>query len=89
MDCANQEELMSDEKRKPEDHDEDQPEVEEVVTEFDQGIRIRSGFSIDEQEPGVLGINLVGPTFLFDDDDLDLEDEEGNQEDPDEAEESP
>ena len=79
---------MSDEKRKPEDHDDDQPEVEEVTTNFGE-VRVRSGFEITEQEPGVLGINLFGPIFEFDDDDLDLEDEEGNQEDHDEAEESP
>jgi len=78
---------MSEEK-KPEDRGDDRPEVEEVVTEFGD-IRVKSGFEIEEVEPGVLGINLFGPTFLFDDDDLDMEDEEGNQEDHDEAKESP
>jgi len=52
----------------------EQPEVDEVVTEFDGGIRMRSGFEIEEQEPGVLGINIFGPVFEFDDDD------EGEQE---------
>ena len=77
---------MSEEKNKPEDHDEDRPEVEEVVTEFGD-IRLRSGFEIDQHEPGVLGINLFGPIFEFDDDDLEVDDEEGNQESHDEAEE--
>jgi len=79
---------MSDKKRKPEEHDDDQPEIEEVTTDFGD-VRVKSGFEIEEQKPGVLGISLFGPTFLFDDDDLDLEDQEGNQEDHDEAEESP
>jgi len=74
---------MSEEKRKPEDDDDDQPDVEEVVTDFGD-VRVRSGFEIDQHEPGVLGINLFGPIFEFDDDDdlevLDLEDEEDNQE---------
>jgi len=64
MDCSIQENMMSEEKNKPEDHDEDRPEVEEVVTEFGD-IRLRSGFEIDQHEPGVLGINLFGPIFEF------------------------
>jgi hypothetical protein len=73
---------MSDEKRKPQDHDEDRPEVEEVSTEFDGGFAVRSGFSIEEQEPGVLGVNIFGPLFEFlDDDEDDLKDLELNDED--------
>jgi len=66
------------EEQTPEDRDEDGPEIEEVVSEFDQRIRVRSGFQIEEQEPGVLGINLFGPILEFDDDleDLELEDED-------------
>ena len=78
---------MSEENRKVEDHDEDQPRFEEVVTEFDEGVRVRSGFEIEEVGPGQLEINLFGPTFLFDDDDLEVDDEHGNQESHDEAEE--
>ncbi len=65
---------MSDDKKK------EQPEVEEVVTDFGE-VRVRSGFQIEEQVPGVLGINIFGPVFEVDDlddddDDLDLDDEE-------------
>ena len=85
---------MSDEKKRPEERDEDRPEVEEVVSEFGD-IRVKSGFEIEEVQPGQLEINLFGPIFEFDDEDdldeedLDLEDEDGNQESHDEAEESP
>jgi len=81
---------MSEENKKPKEHDDDQPEVEEVVTEFGD-IRVKSGFEIEEQEPGVLGISLFSPTFLFDDDDdlegEDLEDGENNHDGHKEAEE--
>jgi len=72
---------MSEENKKPEEHDDDQPEVEEVVTDFGH-VRMRSGFELEEREPGVLGVNIFGPVFEFldgeDDDpeDLDLEAEE-------------
>ncbi len=73
---------MTEENKKPNDND--QPEVEEVVTDFGD-MRIRSGFEIEEQEPGVLGVNIFGPFIEFlDEDDDDLEDLE--QEDEDEQE---
>jgi len=84
---------MSEEKKKPEEQP--QPEIEEVITDFGDGVRVRSGFQIEEVGPGIMGVNIFGPIFEFDDDDdlededLDLEDEDGNQEDHDEAEESP
>ncbi len=76
------------EETQPGENDEDRPEVEEVVTEFGDGVSVRSGFVIEEQEPGVLGINIFGPIFEFDDDDDgDLEDQEDDQESHDETEE--
>ena len=82
---------MSEEKNKPEEHDEDRPEVEEVVTEFGD-VRVRSGFEIEEVEPGIMDVNIFGPIFecLEDEDDLedlDLVDEEIIHEGHDEAEE--
>jgi hypothetical protein len=74
-----QENVMSEEKRKPEESDDDQPDVEEVVTDFDEGIRVTSAFNIEQQGEGVLGINVFGPTFEFldgDEDGLDLDDED-------------
>lgn len=71
---------MSDEKKRPEEQP--QPEVEEVVTDLGE-VRVRSGFQIEEFQPGVLGINIFGPVLEFlddEDDDLDLEHEEGSQE---------
>lgn len=79
---------MSDEKKRPEEKDEDRPQVEEVVTDLGE-VRVRSGFQIEEFQPGVLGINIFGPVLEFlddEDDDLDLEHEEGSQEGHDEAE---
>lgn len=40
----------------------DQPEVEEAITEFD-GLRLRSGFLMEEMEPGVLNVAIFGPIF--------------------------
>jgi len=65
---------------KPEDDqnaDDQQPEVEEVVTEFD-GVRIRSSFRIVEEEEGQLSFSIEGPVFEFDLDE-DEEPEEENQ----------
>jgi hypothetical protein len=53
---------------KPEDDqqpDDKQPEVEEVVTEFD-GIRLRSTFRIVEEAPGQLSFSIEGPVFDMD-----------------------
>jgi len=75
---------MSDEKKQPEDQDEDRPDVEEVVSEFNNGIRVRSGFEIEEVEPGQIGISIFGPIFDFldDDDPEDLEsDDEADDQD--------
>jgi len=55
---------MNDE-NKHEHPDEDQPDIEEVITDFDNGIQVRSGFEITEQEPGMLGVNIFGPIFEF------------------------
>lgn len=55
-------------------------DVEEVVTEFDEGIRVRSGFQIEEVEPGVLDITILGPFFEVEDDE-DLEDEDDKEKD--------
>ncbi len=77
------------EETQPEENDQDRPEVEEVVSDFGD-VRVRSGFQIEEVEPGVLGINIFGPVFEFDCDDLDdldLDDEEDDQESHDETEE--
>jgi hypothetical protein len=56
---------MSDDEQKK------QPEVEEVVTDFGE-VRVRSGFEVEEVEPGVVSVNLFGPVFEVDD----LDDEE-------------
>lgn len=72
--------MCEEENRQPERHDEDQAEVEEVTTEFDDSIRVRSAFTIDEIEPGVLGINIFGPIFEFDDEEEHDLDDEGEQE---------
>ncbi|NLF69664.1 MAG: hypothetical protein GX575_11485 [Candidatus Anammoximicrobium sp.] len=64
---------MSDEKKH-------RPEIEEVVTEFDGGVRLRSGFQMEALGPGVVSFNLFGPVFECDDgDDLD-DDDEGDEE---------
>jgi hypothetical protein len=63
---------MSDEQKK------EQPEVEEVVTDFGE-VRVRSGFEVEEVEPGVVAFNIFGPVFEFDDDE-DLDDDEGDEE---------
>ena len=67
--------------------DGNKPNVEEVVTEFDEGIRVRSGFQIEQVEPGVLDITILGPFFEVEDEedkdleDLDLEDEDEKEQD--------
>ena len=62
--------------------DRKEPDVEEVVTEFDEGIRVRSGFQIEEVEPGVLDITILGPFFeVEDEEDKDLEDEDDKEKD--------
>jgi len=61
-----------DDKQKPDD---DQSEVEEVVTEFD-GIRIRSSFEVVEAAPGQLSFSIEGPVFEFPDLDEDEDPEE-------------
>ena len=68
---------MCDEAKLFDEQPEDRPQIEEVVSEFD-GIRLRSGFRIEEVDPGVVNVNIFGPVFEFDDDgdDLDLEDQE-------------
>jgi hypothetical protein len=66
---------MSDEQKK-------EPDVEEVVTEFEGGIRVRSGFEAQEVEPGVVAFNIFGPVFEFDGDDEDLDDEEDGDNQP-------
>ncbi|MDY0169929.1 MAG: hypothetical protein RBS80_25525 [Thermoguttaceae bacterium] len=60
--------------------DGNKPNVEEVVTEFDEGIRVRSGFRIEQVEPGVLDITILGPVFEVEDDE-DLEDEDEKEQD--------
>lgn len=62
---------MSDEEQKK------QPEIEEVVTDFGD-VRVRSGFQIEEQGPGVVGINILAPVFEFPDDSDDSDDDEGD-----------
>lgn len=59
---------MSDEQKK-------EPEIEEVVTDFGD-VRVRSGFEVEEVEPGVVAFNIFGPLFEVDDEDEDLDDEE-------------
>ncbi|MDY0166630.1 MAG: hypothetical protein RBS80_08810 [Thermoguttaceae bacterium] len=62
--------------------DGNEADVEEVVTEFDEGIRVRSGFQIEEVEPGVLDITILGPFFeVEDEEDKDLEDEDDKEKD--------
>lgn len=72
---------MTDEK--PEDDqtpDEEQTEVEEVVTEFDDiPIRLRSSFEIVEESPGQLSFAIEGPVFEFLDLDEDEDLEEGEE----------
>jgi len=73
---------MDDEQKK---QPEDRPERQEVVTEFEGGIRVRSGFEVEEVEPGALAFNIFGPVFEFDDldeEDLDDEDEGDDQAEP-------
>ena len=59
-----------------EDQHKDDPEVGEVVSDFGD-VRVRSGFEIKEQEPGVLSVNIFGPfiEFLNEDDEADEDDE--------------
>ncbi len=68
--------------KRSEEPDEDKPEVEEVITDFGD-VRVRSGFEIEEVEPGVVGINIFGPIFEFldDEEDDDLDDLELGEED--------
>lgn len=61
------------------DEKKDQPEIEEVVTEFEGGIRVRSGFPMEEVEPGTVAFNIFGPVFEFDDDDEDLDEDEEDE----------
>ena len=61
---------MCDEEKEPEDRDADQPQIEEVTTDFGEGIKVRSGFSIEDGKGGHVGIHLFGPILVFDDDDL-------------------
>lgn len=63
------------------DEQKKEPEVEEVVTDFGD-VRVRSGFQMEEVEPGVLSVNLFGPVFELpddDEDDLDLDDDEEDE----------
>lgn len=63
--------------KKPDDEqkpDDDQPEVEEVVTDFD-GIRLRSSFRIVEEAPGQVSFAIEGPVFEFLDEDEEPEEE--------------
>ena len=73
---------MSDQEDSPKDQDKDRPDIEEVVSDFDNGIRVRSGFKITEQQSGVLGVNIFGPIFEFLDqhDDLEPDEESEDQE---------
>jgi len=76
--------VLSDKRnKKPDDRDDDRPNIEEVVTDFDNGIRVRSSFEIEEVEPGVLGISIHGPIFEFlseFDDDLGPDDDSEDRE---------
>ena len=58
--------------------DDDQQDIQEVITDFD-GIRIRSSFKIIEEAPGQLSFSIEGPVFEFDPD----EDEEPDNEEKD------
>lgn len=70
--------MCDEEKKEPEDR----PEIEEVVTDFGD-VRVRSGFEIQEVEPGLVAFNIFGPVFEVDDDDEDLdEDEEEGDDQP-------
>jgi len=71
--------MSDDTAKKPDDRNEDQPDIEEVITDFDNGIRVRSGFEIEEQEPGVVGINIFGPLFEFTVEDDELDDETNDE----------
>lgn len=71
---------MDDEQKK---QPEDRPERQEVVTDFGD-VRVRSGFEVEEQGPGMVSFNIFGPIFEFPDsdqdldDDLDLDEDEGD-----------
>lgn len=56
-----------------------QPEREEVVTDFGE-VRVRSGFEVEEVEPGVVAFNIFGPVFEVDDLDEDDLDDDGQAE---------
>lgn len=56
-----------------------EPGPEEVVTDFGNGVRLRSSFEITQEEPGQVSISIEGPFFEFDDlpDDPDTEPDSG------------
>ncbi len=67
---------------KSEDRDEDQSELHEVVSDCGD-VRVRSGFEIEEIEPGQMGISIFGPIFDFlDDDEEEKPDEKDEEKEP-------